>query len=720
MGFFDKVKKAFGSKKEDESQNSVNDEVIDEPTFTENIENDNEEIQSNDLEETLVNDELIDKSTPNEKNRNFRYLDELIHSGVKEIVLESDIVLDPDEKSQYLNGIKLDADDLAIDGNGHAIDARGLTRIFRCTGKNITLKNITLKKGFAKGKGGAIHNESGEITINHSTLTGNTAKYHGGAIHNEKGEITITHSKLNNNTTQRTVYKNDGGAICNNEGEITITETALNNNAADAGGAIYNNDGEITMTKTALKENTAKFGGAIYNDHGGELTITESTLNNNTAHDYGGAIENSKGNFKIFNCKFSSNKCPNNIVTNYDSLQIHKTTFNDNQSKYIVLNDYGANLGIFSGEFKENNIEKSILYNDGKFCSVEKTVFQNNISNNTMNIINKSELTLTNPKIKDEGKSILNQNYMLIRKSSSELENTIFGEGTVEVDEKIIPQGENFDFGYLDKKIHESNTKEIILDHDITFENYERDFYEGGIELDMDNLIIDGNGKTISGSDKSRIFIITGKNIKLKNIIFKNGCSHENYDNPLNNNGGAIKINYIFNVTIENCQFINNTSEEYGGAIYNKDGEITITESTLNNNTANDGGAIHTTNGDITMTETTLQENTAVRGGAIYNKDGEITITESTLNNNTADRGGTIYNNDGEITITESTLNNNTADRGGTIYNDHGGELTITESTLNNNTANNGGAIYLYNATIYESENCTFKDNQPDDVYEDD
>ena len=66
--------------------------------------------------------------------RNFRYLDELIHSGVKEIVLDSDIVLCDDEESQYLNEIKLDVDDLTIDGNGHAIDAQGLTRIFYCTG----------------------------------------------------------------------------------------------------------------------------------------------------------------------------------------------------------------------------------------------------------------------------------------------------------------------------------------------------------------------------------------------------------------------------------------------------------------------------------------------------------------------------------------------------------------------------------------------------------
>ncbi|MEE1335303.1 hypothetical protein [Methanobrevibacter sp.] len=44
----------------------------------------------------------------------------------------------------------------------------------------------------------------------------------------------------------------------------------------------------------------------------------------------------------------------------------------------------------------------------------------------------------------------------------------------------------------------------------------------------------------------------------------------------------------------------------------------------------------------------------------------------------------------------------------------------ITESTLNNNTASgSGGAIYLDNRPRkYVSENCTFKDNEPDDVYE--
>ena len=168
MGLFDKVKKVFGSKKEDESRNSVTDEFIDKPTFTQSIENDNEEIKSEDSEETHVNEEVIDAPSPNEKNRNFRYLDELIHSGVKEIVLDSDIILS-EEESKCENGIIINVDGLVIDGKGHTIDVRGKTRIFYCTGKNITIKNITLKNGFTEKNGGAIFNQ-GELTIIDSSL----------------------------------------------------------------------------------------------------------------------------------------------------------------------------------------------------------------------------------------------------------------------------------------------------------------------------------------------------------------------------------------------------------------------------------------------------------------------------------------------------------------------------------------------------------------------
>ena len=107
-----------------------------------------------------------------------------------------------------MEGIKLDVDDLVIDGNGHTIDAQEKTRIFYCTGKNITIKNITLKNGFIKGSGGAIHN-TGEIKITESALHDNMAE-NGGAIcnYNEKS-FNIKNCKLENNKPNDIDYKKD-------------------------------------------------------------------------------------------------------------------------------------------------------------------------------------------------------------------------------------------------------------------------------------------------------------------------------------------------------------------------------------------------------------------------------------------------------------------------------------------------------------------------------
>ena len=275
------------------------------------------------------------KSSSNSKKEidetSFEHLDNLIHSGEKEIVLKSDIILGHNEKSKYKNGIKIDVNDLVIiDGNRYTIDACGKTRIFDCIGKNIIIKNITLKNGLSKN-GGAIIN-SGKLTIKDSILTNNTAKKEGGAISNE-GELTITESTLIKNTAKKyggaisntshltilkstlnenTVNANIGGAIYNIDGELTITESIFMKNTALAGGAI-GSKGELTITESRFIKNTAEnYGGAIIND--AKLSIKDSILTNNTAKKEGGAIDLSLGTYEYEsnNCTFKDNK-PNNV-----------------------------------------------------------------------------------------------------------------------------------------------------------------------------------------------------------------------------------------------------------------------------------------------------------------------------------------------------------------------------------------------------------------------
>ena len=798
MGF---IKKLFLSGKKEED--NVDEEVIEDSIETDNeysidVDDNNEDavvidkpLEITDEESKEDKEEINDEPT---QPRNFKYLRDLIHSGVKEIVLDADIVL---EESDYY--IHLNVDDLIIDGNGHTIDAKGASHIFYNTANNVLLKNIIFKNGYTESDFAAINN-IGVLTVSGCTFTGNTAGKYGGAIGNFKDVL--------------------------HEGVLTVSGcTFIGNTSRYRGGAIYNKGNTLTVYDSTFNENTAEwYGGAIYNDRG-TLTVYDSTFSENTTERDGGAIK-TRGNFKLFNCVFSNNASPKSIIYNEESLQCFNCNFMSNHAPNIIVNSGdSANFSISRGEFKDNDIKESIIFNNGKSGTVEKTIFEKHPFNT---IINKSNLILINPKIKDGGKLILNEMYILIRKSSERLENKIYGEGIVENESKF--EFKEFDFTYLDKKIHENKTKEIILEEDISFENYEIDYYEGGIELDIDNLVIDGNGHSIDAQDKTRIFYCTGKNITIKNLILKNGHSHKNYDNPFNDNGGAIKINHDANLTIKNCKFINNTSEwnggvisnsgeltvsdstltenmakwiggaienswgtvtvsgstlhgnsaqGHGGAIYNDGGTLTVYDSTLTENTSQDGGgAIHNFyNGVLTVSDSTLAENTAqgdyssggaiensggtvtvsgstftgniaersggamdndskgeltvsgstftgntakVDGGAIGNsKSGELTVFDSLLIGNIAERdGGAIYNN-GELTVSDSTLTGNTADYGGAIYN-WKGTLTVSGSTLDGNTAEkHGGAIYLDNdSKKYESNNCTFKENKPNDVYE--
>lgn len=68
--------------------------------------------------------------------KNFKYLDDLIHRGIDEIVLEQ-ISFSKKVRSFYSKGITLDID--GIEGYGHIIDADKKARIFNCTGKKVTI-----------------------------------------------------------------------------------------------------------------------------------------------------------------------------------------------------------------------------------------------------------------------------------------------------------------------------------------------------------------------------------------------------------------------------------------------------------------------------------------------------------------------------------------------------------------------------------------------------
>ena len=262
---------------------------------------------------------------------NFKELDRLIHSGVKEIVLESDVILDDGEEETYLDGIALE-DEIVIDGNNHAIDARGKVRIFDVKANLTVIKNTIFKNGNSELFGGAIQNQD---------------------------KLGIENSRFEN------CYCPRGGAVANIEGKLRISNSQFINNSAYDGGAIYNTSGGYVFTGSIVaiegclfKDNHAKMdSGAIYSI--GFMGIKDSKFESNSADLHGGAISSyQKSNMLTWQCEFRANSAPiGGCIFNFETLTVDKCLFADNSAEVAggaIVNEKKSDLEIKDSSFRNN------------------------------------------------------------------------------------------------------------------------------------------------------------------------------------------------------------------------------------------------------------------------------------------------------------------------------------------------------------------------------
>lgn len=752
-------------------------------------------------------------------SQNFKYLDNLIKASSKEIVLDADIILDDEEELKYAYGIRIERDDLIINGKGHFIDAKTKARIFSISSNNIILKNIKFKNAYSYEEGSAISHEGGDLKIldcefkdNYSFENGgaivcgwnsnlkiintNFIENHaveGGAICNYNGKISISKSKFKKNSSQKsggsianlgygilesdkTCFKdnhadknggaiinfgelnlkicefhcnstrndggainnqrdanlkiadstfksneaekyggaiinygktdlknskfeknstiNDGGAISNQKiGSMNITNAKFSQNHAEivggaiinfgdiclkdsrfdanitslSGGAINNQTGDLIIINTVFTKNSSqKNGGAIINWK--KLNIKDSRFENNSSDGDGGAIickegsnniisttdfvknhalagcciSNYSKNLNIVNSRFLKHDS-NNIILNKNALNLFNPIFNGNSSKNIIINDENSKLSLSGGKFIRNSCDETCIRNIGRYCSVSKTVFKSNTSDNKFceNIINEGNLSLTEPKFNPKRKTILNSGHVEARKIAlKEIEKIIENIQNGSIDTFEIPDEFKNDFSHLNRLIRKN--KYVKLTDDITLENYELDFFEGGIDLDIDNLVIDGAGRSIDAKSKTRIFTVTGKNITLKNINFKNASAFSEFDEHTTG-GGTIRCIKGSSLNLEKCTFENSYCDGDGGAILNN-GDLISTASTFKKSTSKHfGGAICNKN-NLTINDDKFKSSNSRIGGAIYNA-GILRIERGPeLTDNTSHYSKDIYN----------------------------------------------------------------------------
>ncbi|MBI5965464.1 MAG: hypothetical protein HY863_18460 [Chloroflexi bacterium] len=273
------------------------------------------------------------------------------------------------------------------------------------------------------------------------------------------------------------------------------------------------------------------------------------------------------------------------------------------------------------------------------------------------------------------------------------------------------------------------------------------DWY-GGLPSITSQITINGNGSTIqrdSTTTPFRIFLVDGTgDLTINGLTISNGGRAD---------GGGI-YNQFGKLQVNDSIFSNNDAPEYGSAINNVVGIVTITNSTFFGNTGNysvtsrDGGQVDISNsnfsnnpggdvysagstinisnstfsggnitsalfnrGTMTVADSSISgyTSTSLYGGGIHNQ-GILSVIRTTINNNNSDRpdgidaGGGIFNSDGRLTISDSIITNNISGRlgGGVFSQGFSAEVNISNSVISNNSASSGGGGIFYGGGNWE------------------
>ena len=556
-----------------------------------------------------------------------------------DIYLESDYKYSDGDDS-FKEGIVIDHN-VNIYGNGHTINGSNEARIFKIKGGNVVFYNITFVNGYASNSydsGGAVNGDCKAINCtfkeNHAFRGG--AMYYGSAvdctfINNQAdafGGALYYGSAMNctftNNQASSGHQMGNGGAMIHGS---AVNCTFSGNYAGNVGGAMEAG----SAVNCTFIGNQAFKGGAIC-----EGSAVNCTFINNSAEN-GGAM---CGCYKL-NCTGQED----NDYYDTEELNLH----------WDVLDS----LTIYAGEtlpIQLKNQKNKLI----AFINYDVVIYKNGARVATYHCLSNDDLSL------DLEGGIY----------TAELAVTYPGLSNTETKSITLTITDGTTFGDLNKTINGNTNGTITLDKNYTYNSDIDSVFSEGIVINRD-VIIYGNGHTINGSGKVRIFNITGGNVEFHNITFVNGNAREYGD------GGAV----YGDCKAINCTFKKNHADGLGGAMYLGSAVDCI----FTGNSADDGGAMC----GGSAVDCNFTNNSANCGGAMYLG---YAVNCTFYGNHADSEGGAMMGN----SAVDCIFTGNSANlSGGAIE-----VCTAVNCTFTDNSADDGGAMYHSTAVL-----CIFENN---------
>jgi len=545
---------------------------------------------------------------------------------------------------------------VTIEGGGHTISGDGKFRIFTVSGGNLTVNNLTLTNGYSTGGGGgAIQvRAGGRLAVNDSSFIENVSNYGGGAIDmlGNKGfedrsrrikgvtrspgsRLTINNAHFFENKTRGSFA--DGGALAL-AGATSISNSSFVKNSAGSSGGAIAGFGDINISNSTFSGNRARRVGAL--EVSGDVTLTHLTIVDSlssSSFEGSGRTLSADGNVRLRNSIIAGrvgrglgHLCADYLVQNVGNI------IEDGSCLAPMSGDAG--LGALTGapaHYPPLDGSRAVDSADERFCPATDQLGRPRPQGGGCDI-GAIESTAASP-----AAGGLPTDCAL--PDQIRAANTDQAAGS-------CPAGQGADTISL--------TRDISLD--------------AALPPITSEIKIEGNGYTINGAGKFRIFDVDGGALTLENVSLDGGKASV---------GGAIRLINGARLTASNLSFTGNVAD-YGGAIASESADAVLN---LSNSifVGNSGGALLVNGGSVDIGGSAFLANSAGEGqvgGAIEMRRGSVTISNSAFSGNLAGTGGAHCSQIEDSDLTQVSLLNEGAQRiaGGIYY--HSGSLTLRNS----------------------------------------
>ena len=480
-------------------------------------------------------------------------------------------------------------------------------------------------------KGGAVATDGADVrlVVSGSSIRGNKSKSSGGAVFVSGGMVNITASSLRDNITEER-----GGALFAESGSLGVSNATFHNNLAlSSGGVLLAAGADVTLTHVTMIDNRSSFssGEAIHKESG--IIRLRNSLISTPARtdDCSGGIDEMAGNLS------SDGTCA--VLAYSEDLLVGGLT--GSPARYPLL-DFSPAVDAAAAEFCLDSDQIGTARPQGGGCDI--------------GAIEATDALPKPPPIEPPPPCPLSLRIVAA--------NTDAPAGG-------CPAGNGHDVITL--------TEDITLDEQLP-----------NISSD---ITIDGNGYTISGGRRFRIFTVDSGTFTVNNLTLAEGKA----TSSLNDKGGAIRVQGSGSIAVYDATFRNNTAA-WGGAIgggSNSGRRSTIDNSRFVSNQADSlGGAVEWTKGNsLKISNSSFHKNWATYGdgGAIGTLGGVIDIDNSTFIQNWAKSGGAVYARWGTVTLTHVTMYDNSAFPGAGLMAEDPGFGSVGIVKLRNSLLAGGG-----------------------------